>query len=251
MEKIVYLVWASKDVARDRGATRDLLVDRCAPRLLALSPASLVAYVNDPESRMSPPMPFGPRTPPPISGTVEIGLESLEERGPFEEVLRGAGFTIAGYHVEESIYREYGGNRHAGPRTWADGQRSPGVCVVTLLERPKRLEPEEWVRRWHGVMSPVSEEIQPRTRYVRNRVIKALTPGAPAIDGIVAEMWPSVRHVKNPFLFFGAKNPIALAVNVARILRALAHFHDPMRVRTYPSGEYLLKTDFRAPAPRA
>jgi len=245
MEKLVYLVWAPERVYRDRAATRELLLKECGPRLLALEPRRLVVHVADPESRMKSPMPFGPRDPPPVSGSVDLWVDELDRRKPFEEALAGAGFELSGYHVEESVYRDYGGNAHSGPRTWPDGVRSPGVAVITLLERPKRLDHDEWVRRWHEVMSPVSAAIQPRTRYVRNRVLRPVTEGALAIDGIVTEMWPSVRHCENPFLFFGAgANPVKLAVNLARILRAVTHFHDLLRVRTAPAGEYFLKTDF-------
>jgi hypothetical protein len=114
--------------------------------------------------------------------------------------------------------------------------------VITLLERPKRLDHDEWMRRWHGVMSPVSEAIQPRTRYVRNRVVRAITDDAPAIDGIVVEMWPSVRHVTNPFLFYGARTPFGVAINMVRIVRALRSFHDLTRVRCTTCGEYFLRT---------
>lgn len=245
MEKLVYLVWAPASVYQDRAATRDLLLKECAPKLLALSPRRLVVHVVDPESKMKSPMPFGPKDPPQVSGSVDLWVEKLEDARPFEAVLAGAGFEVSGYHVEESVYRDYGGNPHAAPRSWPDGERSPGVTVITLLERPKRLDYDEWVRRWHGVMSPVSEAIQPRTRYVRNRILRPVTEGALAIDGIVTEMWPSIRHCENPFLFFGAgKNPLKLAVNMKKILGAVTHFHDLMRVRTAPVSEYFLKTDF-------
>ncbi|HEY3445942.1 MAG TPA: hypothetical protein VGK67_06225 [Myxococcales bacterium] len=245
MEKLVYLVWAPDRIAKDRAAIRDLLLEECGPKLLGLGPKRLVVHVGDPESKMNNPMPFGPKDPPQISGSVDLWVDAVDQRGPFEKVLTEAGFKICGYQVEESIYRDYGGNPHSGPRTWADGERSPGVTVITLLERPKRLDYDEWIKRWHGVMSPVSEAIQPRTRYVRNRILRPVTEGALAIDGIVAEMWPSTRHCENPFLFFGAGlNPVKLAVNMAKILGAVTNFHDLMRVRTAPVSEYFLKTDF-------
>ena len=75
--------------------------------------------------------------------------------------------------MSEALYRDYGGNRFAKPRDWPDGQRSPGVLMLTLLERPARLTREAWLAHWHGVQSPVSEELQPRMRYVRNEVVRA------------------------------------------------------------------------------
>lgn len=247
--KLVYLLWAppATAAALDRAAARDVLLSVCAPKLLALGPAKLVAHVNDPESAMPSPSPFHPKNPGPICGQLDLWLEDPEGRGPYEEVLRKAGLEIAGYLVDESVYRDYGDNRHAAPRSWADGKRSPGVALITLLEKPARLEYDEWLRRWHGVMSPVSEEIQPRTRYVRNRVLRPLTPEAPPFAGMVVECWPSNRHVTDKFLFFGAgRNPLRLALNLARILRAVTRFHDLHRVRTTSAGEYFLKTGFSA-----
>jgi hypothetical protein len=244
MEKLVYCIWPPASVGSDRAATRDLLIKTCAPKLLALNPDKLIIQVADPESKMKSPSPFGPKEPPPICGTVDLWIPSVEQRGPFEDVLRQAGCTFAGYLVDESVYKDYGDNRHSGPRCWPDGQRSPGVGVITILERPKRLQYDEWIRRWHGTMSPVSEAIQPRTRYVRNRIVKPVTENAPAFDGIVVEMWPSVRHVTNPFRFFGARTPIGLVINMVRILRAVTNFHDLTRVRTTPAGEYFLKTSY-------
>jgi hypothetical protein len=116
------------------------------------------------------------------------------------------------------------------------------VTAVTLLERPKRIPRDEWIRRWHGTMSPVSEEIQPRTRYVRNLVLEALTPGAPPFEGIVEECWPSPGYVTNPFLFYGARNVWQLARNMIRILRAVTSFLDLRRIRAVMMSEYFIKT---------
>jgi hypothetical protein len=240
-QKLCYLLWSSDT---DRARCRDLLVRDAAPRLLARGPERLVAHVIDPESRVRAPTPFHPKDPPSATGLVDLWLGDAEERLPYEQILQEAGFLVAGYLVEESIYRDYGGNPHAEPRSWPDGVRSPGIAQVTLLERPARLEREEWLRRWHGTMSPVSEAIQPRTRYVRNVVLRALSPDAPRFEGIVVECWPSARHLTNPFLFYGAKTPIGLGVNLFRILRAVTAFLDIRRIRTTMTGEYFLKTDF-------
>ena len=106
--------------------------------------------------------------------------------------------------MSESLYTDYGQNEFAAPRGWPDGERSPGLVMVTLMERPPRLGYEEWVRHWHEVQSPVSAAIQPRTRYVRNAVFRPVTEGAPPYEGIVEECWPSARHVEDPMLFYCA-----------------------------------------------
>ena len=56
--------------------------------------------------------------------------------------------------------------------------------------------------RWHSRISPITESIQPRCRYVRNAVFRAITEGAPPFRGIVEEAWPSLEHVTDPMLFY-------------------------------------------------
>jgi len=179
---------------------------------------------------------------------VNVWVKDVDHRFALEDILRQNGFEIAGYRVDEQIYPEYGGNRHAGPRTWPDGERSPGVLAVTLLERPTRLSYEEWVRRWHGRQSPVSEAMQPRTRYVRNVVLRPLTAGAPPFEGIVEEDWPSFEHVSNPYLFYGARTPFELARNMGRMLASVTSFLDLFRIRTVTMSEYFVRTAYGARA---
>jgi len=235
MMKIIYLVWSRID---DRERTASILLEECAPRILG-SVQRLVMYVADRDSDMRPPAPkLYPG--PPVCGAVHVWTG--EEGGGIERILVSRGFEAAGYEVEESIYTEYGGNRHSGPRDWPDGRRSPGIVAVTLMQRPVRLGREEWIRRWQERMSPVSEEIQPRSRYARNLVVRSVTPGAPPFEGIVEESWPSRIHVTNPYLFYGAGNVLELGRNMARILGAVTSFLDLRRIRTTMMGEYFMKT---------
>ncbi len=239
LNKLIYCIWPPE--GQESGRLRDVLLHDIAPKLIGGGAVRLSMDISDPESRMRSPAPklYKDR---PIGALINIWLEDLGVRNRIEDILRYAGFRIAGYLVEESVYRDYGGNRHSGPRDWPDGRRSPGVVAVTLMERPRRLEREEWIRRWHGTMSPVSEAIQPRARYVRNIVLRSLTEDAPPFEGIVEEVWPSKKHVSNPFLFYGADNLFQLARNMIRILRTVKSFLDLRRIRTTVMSEYFIKT---------
>jgi hypothetical protein len=176
-------------------------------------------------------------------GVASIWLDRYDDRGPYEAVLRSHCDRIAGYLVLESMYTDYGGNRHSGPRDWPDGVRSPGVTMVTLMERPERLSPEEWVTHWHTVQSPVSESMQPRIRYVRNEVVRAVTPDAPPYRGIVEECWPSAEHVTDPMLFYCAEGDAdRMQSNLREMLGSVTAFLDLDRIRSITMSEYLLKT---------
>jgi 3beta-hydroxy-Delta5-steroid dehydrogenase / steroid Delta-isomerase len=244
LEKIVYLLWAPRD--KNRNWNRTKLLD-LAPRLLKSGAKKLVFQIADEEARMRSPAPKMYRDRP-LDALADVWVDSIQEGMVLQEAFSAAGFKVAGYLVDESIYCDYGGNQHSTTRDWPDGQRSPGIVAVTLMQRPGRLSKTEWIRRWYGRMSPVSEKIQPRARYVRNLVVAPLSQGGPAFDGIVEEAWPSKRHVSNPFLFYGAKNPWQLAGNMAKILGAVTSFLNLWQIRTTMMSEYFIKTNPRTKA---
>jgi hypothetical protein len=113
--------------------------------------------------------------------------------------------------------------------------------MVTLLRKPDRMTDDEWFAHWHGVQSPVSEAMQPRTRYVRNAVARAITPGAPPLRGIVEEAWPSAEHVTDPMLFYGAADAAELKANIDEMLASVTAFLDLDDLRSFTTSEYLLR----------
>jgi len=239
MEKLIYLLWPPP--GQDKKGRQQLMLGQVGPRLLQAGALKLTLYVVDEDSNVRSPAPFHPGER--ICAEVALWTSDAEKRAPFEDILRSAGFRFAGYLVDECVYTEYGGNRHSGARNWPDGQRSPGVVAVTLMERPRRLTREEWIKRWHGRQSPVSEAMQPRARYIRNVVVRAVTPDALPFEGIVEEAWPSARHVTNPFLFYGAgRNPLKLMWNMVVMLRSVTSFLDLHRIRTTMTSEYIVKS---------
>ncbi len=119
--------------------------------------------------------------------------------------------------------------------------------MLTLMERPDRLSPEEWYAHWYGTQTPMSTEIQPRIRYVRNAVARPLTPGAPAYQGIVEEAWPSAETVNDPMRFYLADgDEELLARNLNTMLESVGAFLDFDRIRLSAMSEYLLRTAMSA-----
>ncbi len=171
---------------------------------------------------------------------VSVWLDSYERRAEMDRAIGEIGLEWGAYLVVESLVDDYGSTVHAGPRTWADGQRSPGVLTVALVHRPRGLGYRQWIANWHGTQSPVSGELQPRTRYVRNEVVRPLTEGAPEIDGIVEEGWPSPAHVADPMLFFSAADQMELEANLARMMSSVEACLDLDRLRSQTMSEYLL-----------
>lgn len=243
MEKLVYLFWGrpAREVGQPDGLRRQLLED-CAPRLLASGSRALSLLVDDSDSDVRTPMPW-PADELPLVAVVSLWLDCYDRRAACEAILSEVGERRAGYLVTESLYTDYGGNRWSKPRDWPDGQRSPGVVMVTLLERPARMPRPEWIAHWHGVQSPVSESMQPRMRYVRNAVSWPVTAAAPPYEGIVEEAWPSARHLEDPMLFYCADgSEQTLKRNLERMLESVRGFLDLERIRSATLSEYLLRS---------
>lgn len=244
MTKLIYILWAKPDMSPERVRTQ--LLERCAPQLLERGARYLQCNIADERVGVKSPAPQTPLSDEPFVAQVSVWLDDDTRREPLEDVLRAAGFDLAGYRVRESLYTEYGDNRHGQPRSWPDGERSPYIVAVTLLERPAHIPKDEWHRRWFGRQSPMSEAMQPRARYVRNVVEAVLTPGAFPYEGIVEESWPSAEHVQNPFLFYGAKNPVQLVRNIGIMLSSVTAFLPITRIPNVMTSEYFVRSPFEA-----
>jgi len=239
VEKVITLLWGPGDAAAG-DALRARLLDEAVPRLRDAGARGIGINVHDSDADHAP----SPAPPPageePHVAEVSCWLDCYERRDGAEAALADLGLRRASYLVVESLYDDYGTTPHARSRDWPDGVRSPGVLTVALIHRPDGLDSREWIDRWHGTQSPVSGELQPRTRYVRNQVVRALTEGAPEIDGIVEEGWPSAEHVADPMLFFNATTPAELDAHVARMMTSVDACLDLARLRSSTMSEYLV-----------
>lgn len=238
MTKYVYLLWPRGEMARSE--RRTTLLEGCGSRLCEIAEGVQINIADDLAEVPSPaPKPLFST---PFVAQVNLWLAEPEARLLCEDVLRQVGFAIAGYRVDEWLYTEYGDNAHAAPRDWPDGQRSPGIVAVTLLRRPRRIPRDEWMRRWFGRLSPVTEWMQPRARYARNVVEAPVTPGAETLEGIVEENWPSAEHVTNRNLFYGARNRLELLRHMGIMLKTVGSTLNLWNITTVMTSEYFVKT---------
>ena len=234
-------MYVVRDPARGRGdGLRDGLVG-AAERFVAAGALAVTVDVDDSESDVPPALP-APEDEPTIRAVVSVWLHNYQQRGPVEALLDELVPDYDGYRVVESLYTDYGGNAHAAPRDWPDGERSPGLLTVTCLEQAADLTSEAWIEHWHGYQSPMSEEMQPRSRYVRNEVVRPLTPDARPWKAIVEEAWPSAEHVTDPFLFYTASSQEELDANIGTMVTSVSELTDLGTLRVTTMSEYLLKS---------
>jgi hypothetical protein len=239
MEKLVYLVWERPSI--DPAVLRSRFLEDLAPRLLALQPHALQMDLDDEQAQIPSMVPV-PGDELPVRACVSIWLDAHDDRAPYEALLHEAGVRLAGYLVTESMFREYGGNEHAPHRDWPDGTRSPGIITLTIFDKPAGVDDETFYGHWYSHQSPMSENMQPRARYVRNAVVRALTPGAPRLRAIVEEAWPTTEHVTNLHTFFSASSNEELGENIRVMLDSTKLLYDPATMRNYPLSEYILKS---------
>jgi hypothetical protein len=240
VEKLVYLVWERPSVAP--GDIRKRLLDDVAPELLRLGARGLQIDVDDEDAQVASMVPV-PDDELPVRAEVSIWVDAHDFREPFEAVLRDVGVRQAGYLVTESMYRDYGDNEHAPKRDWPDGQRSPGIVTVTMFDKPQGVDDETFYGHWYGHQSPMSEWMQPRARYVRNAVVRALTPGAPRYRAIVEEAWFHKEDLTDLQRFFGVKDgDDDLGERIRIMLDSTKRLADPGTLRNYTLSEYILKT---------
>jgi hypothetical protein len=239
VEKLIYLVWDRP--SRPGAEVRAQVVDDIAPRLLARGVHALQIDVDDDDADVDS-MVSVPGDELPVRACVSMWVDAHDTRAELESVLAEAGVRRAGYLVTESLYRDYGDNDHARTRDWPDGRRSPGITTLTVFDKPAGTSDDTFYGHWYGHQSPMSEWMQPRARYVRNAVVRGLTPGAPGYRAIVEESWPTVEHLTDLQTFFGAADPSELGERIRIMLDSTKLLYNPDTMRNYTLSEYILKT---------
>jgi hypothetical protein len=232
VEKLCYVLWRPEAAAAEDFAAT--LRGPVAERVARISRGPLSLLVADAAAEAVSKARIA-RTTPPVAGMLSLWLDSVDAHGAVEQALAPAAPRHAGFLVTESVPIE---NRtHRAP----PGQRTPGITMLSLLERPARLAPDEWLRIWHEQHTPLAMEIQCTYLYVRNVVVRPLTPGAPPWAGLVEEGFPS-DAVTDPMLWYRADgSPEKLRENLGRMLASVRNFLDIERVESLPTSEWILR----------
>jgi hypothetical protein len=228
MEKLVYLCWKREGDSIAR--FRDVLLDEASPRLLTGGALSLTVNVADLGDRIADsPLVIGEgRT---LSASVSLWLHSIDTRPAIEQILAPLTERLWAYLVTESVPMPY------PDRTWPDRAKSPGVTLFTAFPKPDRLTDEQFFAHWHGSHTPLSFEIHPLWRYIRNAVARPLTAGAPPYRGIVEERFREIEDALDMERLFRGK-----AANMKRGMKDVDQFLDRERIDSTLMNEYIVKS---------
>jgi hypothetical protein len=133
------------------------------------------------------------------------------------------------YQVTEAFPVKYGGEIR-------DGMKMPGICLLTLFRKKKKITYDKFIHRWHNGHSPLTLKIHPIYHYNRNTIDAVVHEGPEHYDGIVEEHCRTNSDLLNPFRFFG--KPWMVPVNMVRVYADVKSFLD------YPSIESYLVQEF-------
>lgn len=231
MEKVIVALRSS--IADDGWAAA--LCGPVAGALLDLDLPGLAINVRDREVRDS--VMTLTTLDPPVQGFVSLWAEQHygEQVAAALEILRPEADSLAAYLVTESVPMP--------PPPSPPGRRSAGLANIALLRRPPDLDEATWLTRWQRDHTAVAIATQSTFGYVQNYVVRALTPAAPPVSGIVEELFP-IEAVQSLHAFFGAADDADLADRMGTMIASTSAFGANVNIDTVPTGRYVFRTPF-------
>jgi len=228
MEKLIYLCWKKPEL--DGEEYRQRLLEDTSRRLLGAGAKKLDLNLSDLLGTIPKPMLLMGEGAT-LSAAVALWLDCYDARAELEAALRRDAARVDGYLVTESVPQP------CTDRAWPDGTRSPGVTHFTWFEKPAAVTDEAFFHAWHEVHTPFSFELHPRRWcYVRNSVVRTLTPASPPVRAIVVERFRELADYTDPKRLFGSKDVLA------RSGAEVGEYADAKRLHSVPLSEFILRS---------
>jgi len=173
----------------------------------------------------------------PVAGLLQLWLDTSHERVSRPNRCGGAGIRRPqrGYLVTESVIHR---TQRALPQL---GRRTEGWSLVSLIERPPRLDPAAWLDVWQRLHVPVAlatQDIHLRAERFRRARADA---DAPPYDAFVEEGFPD-GAMSDPAVFFDAVgNAARQQSNADTIMASCARFLDFDRIDVVPMSQFVMR----------
>jgi hypothetical protein len=227
MEKLTYLLHYESALA---GADlRSALIDLVAPKLREAGALRIGLSLDDEHVAQGRAVAIV-KSDPPVRALVSFWMENADDRVACERLLAADAAALHGYLVVESRPL-----LHSPPI----GERAPGANLVTCIRRRADISDAEFIDRWHNEHKIVACEIQSTFAYVRNVVVRTLTPDAPEWDGIVEESFP-IEALTDPQVWYDCNDETEYRKRVARMVESVTAFLDLGPLESMPMSEYYL-----------
>jgi EthD domain len=231
MEKVVYVLWR-----RDRDSVADFcehLRGDVAADLLGLGVRGLQMNVAD--DAVAGAMVRLVELDPQMEAVVSVWIDTVMDRAraPIEARLEQASSRIAGYLVTEST------PLRNTTRVAPTGERTDGFANIAFLRRPERLTRAAWLDAWQNGHSQVAVDVQSTFGYTQNVVVRALTPDAPAFDGIVEELFPPEAMTDLHAFFDAVGDDDKLTRNMTAMGESTDRFGASEHIDVVPTSQYV------------
>jgi hypothetical protein len=231
MEKICSVLWKRDGVSDD--AFRDALLAE-APELARRGAKHLRIDAVDGHVAAGTRVRIS-RMQQPKSALVGYWVDEADLRTAVEERLARMTSRLASFLVVES--EPIPNTKHVAPL----GQRTQGFNLVTCIEPKDGLPYSEFIERWHKEHRVVALETQSTFGYVRNEIVRALTPGAPGWAAIVEEHFP-IEALTDPLVWYAAEgSQERFQKHLQRMMDSCMAFLAIDRVDSHPMSEYVFE----------
>jgi hypothetical protein len=233
MEKAVYILWRRPEDSKEAFSAR--LRGDVADELLRLGVRGLQANVADDDVAAA--MLRMATLEPQMEAVVSVWLDTVMDRvrRPVEDALARAAARVEGYLVTES---EPMRNTTHPP---VPGSRTFGLANMAFIRRPSELPREQWLDAWQNHHTEVALDTQSTFGYVQNVVVRPLTADAPAVDGIVEELFPPEAMTDLHAFYDAIGDDDKLAKNMAAMMESIGRFGAGESVDVVPTSQYIVK----------
>jgi EthD domain len=229
MEKIACVLWKPPGMPDDVFGKE---LRAAAPEWTRLGAMQLRVNVVDEHVAAGAAVRVG-RMDPPKAAFATLWLHEADAvRGALIGAISAKASRVAAYLVVESMPLR--NTDHLA----APGERTPGFNLVTGIVPKDGLRYEEFLHLWHTEHRAVALETQSTFAYVRNEIVRALTPGAPSWAAVVEESFP-IEALADPAVWYAAVgSPERLERHRRRMVESCVAFLALDRVESHPMSEY-------------
>ncbi len=228
MEKLIYLLW--KDSGTSDSLFNGALLGSVQRDLIKLGAQRLQVHVVDDAVAAGAKMRFETMKPMP-DAMMSFWLNAAHAKAPYEGILQDAAPRIAGYAVSEAVVLPI-----AEPTL--DGVRIRGFSQIAMFQKLPGITWEGFLHIWMKDQTIVGPATQDTFYYGQNIVIRALTPGAPPLDGIVDECYP-IEAMTDHLVYWKANgSEETYKANLKREMDNVARFLDGDSVSAFISSTY-------------
>jgi hypothetical protein len=232
MEKIIYPVW--KKEGQSSKDFREQMLGSMSADLLSSGVLRLTIIVADEAVDGAAQLRQQNINQPLMDAVISMWVDSAIYRQAQEKIIDACVSKFHGYLVTES--EALVNVQHPADK----GERVEGMCEVVFLQKPPRLEYQEWLDIWHNSHTQIAIDTQSTFGYRQNVVARALTTGAPLVDAIIEENFPAAAIHSQHAFYDAVDDDEKYQANQKVMIDSVVRFIDFDRIDVLPASEYIV-----------